>query len=393
MNALFTVLSIASLIGALATGALVLVARRSTGAARILRRRVAPIALPLATAVATVSTAGSLYYSEVAGFIPCTLCWVQRGFMYPLAVVLAAAGFLARRVLLRAALVLAATGSAVSTYHWSIELEPSLQFTSVCSASVPCTAAWVWELGFVSIAFMALTGFLFVIALVAAVLRTTDNARPSRRRRAAAHRDVRPAVTVAAAAVAVALAGAVLPNPGAPAAAEPDGAAVVTAPVDISGETLPPFTDAGTDAAVGQPAPALEGQNFAGEPLTIAADGRPKAILFLAHWCPHCQKEVPAVQQWLDDNGMPEGIDLYSVSTGVDANAPNYPPDAWLEREGWTLPVLADDQESSAAKAFGLPGYPYWVFVDGEGNVAARHSGALPVEQLTQLLDQVQSGS
>src|SRR3972149_9230839 len=41
--------------------------------------------------VALTATSGILYFSEVAGFTPCILCWYQRIFMYPLVLVLGAA--------------------------------------------------------------------------------------------------------------------------------------------------------------------------------------------------------------------------------------------------------------------------------------------------------------
>jgi len=57
--------------------------------------------------------------------------------------------------------------------------------------------------------------------------------------------------------------------------------------VTVSGGSLPTLPEGG-DPAVGLPAPTLEGQDFEGRPMSIEADGRPKAIIFLPHWCPHC---------------------------------------------------------------------------------------------------------
>ena len=376
MNALFTVLALLSLVGGVATLVVVVLARRVPAAERA-RRHVARVALPLAAAVAAVSTAGSLYYSEIAGFTPCRLCWYQRYAMYPLVALLPLAGLLRKAALTRAAVGLATLGGLVSLYHWSIELNPSLQVSGMCTASVPCTAAWVWELGFVSIAFMALSGFLFIIALLVST-------RPGRS--AAPRRDARALATAAAGVLAVVVAGGVLPNPGQPAQADEPGATQVTAAVEVTGQALPPLPESGADPALGMPVPQLSGSDFDGRPVAVQADDRPKAIVFLAHWCPHCQQEVPVVQEWLDRVGKPTGVDLYSVSTGVDPAAPNYPPDEWLRREGWSLPVLADDEQSSAARAYGLPGYPYWVFVDRDNTVIGRHSGELSTDQLSRVL-------
>jgi hypothetical protein len=83
---------------------------------------------------------------------------------------------------------------------------------------------------------------------------------------------------------------------------------------------------------------------------------------------------------------MPRGVDLYSVSTGVDPSQPNYPPAEWLRREGWSVPVLVDDPVGSAAEAYGLTGFPFFVFVDGDGDVVSRAAGELTIEQLQQHL-------
>jgi len=151
--------------------------------------------------------------------------------------------------------------------------------------------------------------------------------------------------------------------------------------VTVTGEALPALPE-GSDPAVGLPAPALEGRDFEGRPVTIGNDGRSKVVIFLAHWCPHCQREVPLLQDWLDREGMPAGVDLYSVATAIDPSQPNYPPDEWLRREGWTPPVLVDDEKESAANAYGLTGFPFWAFVDAEGNVVSRFAGELTIDQL-----------
>jgi cytochrome c biogenesis protein CcmG/thiol:disulfide interchange protein DsbE len=154
-----------------------------------------------------------------------------------------------------------------------------------------------------------------------------------------------------------------------------------TGTVAVSGNPLPQFTDTSDDPAVGMTLPTLEGNDQSGAPMTIGADGRPTMIMFVAHWCPHCQREVPVVQQWVDDGRLPEGVDLVSVSTAIDPNRPNYPPDVWLADEGWTAPVLVD-ADNSAAQAVGLSAYPFFVAIDGDGTVVLRATGELTTDQL-----------
>ncbi|HEY7704187.1 MAG TPA: TlpA disulfide reductase family protein [Acidimicrobiia bacterium] len=147
--------------------------------------------------------------------------------------------------------------------------------------------------------------------------------------------------------------------------------------VTVDGLELPVLVDPAADPAVGVSAPVLDGQGFDGSPMTIGPNGRPQIVIFLAHWCPHCQREVPLLQQWIDDTGGNPDVDLVSVATASNQTSPNYPPSAWLEREGWTAPVMADDRLGTAATAYGLPAFPYWVGLDSEGKVLFRFTGEL----------------
>lgn len=162
---------------------------------------------------------------------------------------------------------------------------------------------------------------------------------------------------------------------------------VVNGPVTIAGTPLQKVAN-GADKAIGAPFPTLSGQSvLTGAPLSIANDGRPKVILYVAHWCPHCQKEVPLIQKWIDDNGLPKDVDLYAVSTGVMAERGNYPPAAWLTKVGWTVPTMADSANNDAFTAAGLASYPSFVVVNAAGKVVQRASGELSIAEFTDLLD------
>jgi len=120
--------------------------------------------------VAATSSAGSLYFSEVADYVPCRLCWFQRIAMYPLAVILLVAAIRRDRSVAWYVVPLAAVGAAVSTYHYLIEWRPSLE-GGACGVGPSCTDIWFRELGFVTLAFMALCGFLAILALVVPLAR------------------------------------------------------------------------------------------------------------------------------------------------------------------------------------------------------------------------------
>jgi disulfide bond formation protein DsbB len=126
--------------------------------------------VPVALLVASVAMAGSLYFSEVAHFTPCRLCWAQRAAVYPL-VPLFALGLVVRRwrpPIRVAALVLNAIGLPISTYHVLLERHPQWE-TSVCAVSNPCTIIWVEKLGYVTIPVMALSAQALVASLLLVV--------------------------------------------------------------------------------------------------------------------------------------------------------------------------------------------------------------------------------
>jgi thiol-disulfide isomerase/thioredoxin len=156
--------------------------------------------------------------------------------------------------------------------------------------------------------------------------------------------------------------------------------------VAVTGDALPAFDSAANpDPAVGMTAPTLTGKSFTGNVVTTESTGTPTLTIFLAHWCPHCQREVPLLVEWEKSGKMPAGIDIVAVATGTDSANPNYPPSEWLARENFpaTWPVMADSADKVGGNAFGLAGYPYFVLVGGDGKVLWRASGEVPMDELT----------
>ena len=120
----------------------------------------------LAWLVATVATVGSLYLSEGAHLVPCTLCWYQRIAMYPLAVLFLIAWRRRDDGVIRYAAPLASIGLAISGYHYLIQQLPSLD-GGACSAGVSCTTAYFREFGFMSIPYMAGSAFALILVILA----------------------------------------------------------------------------------------------------------------------------------------------------------------------------------------------------------------------------------
>lgn len=116
-------------------------------------------------AIAVCATAGSLYFSEFAEMVPCRLCWFQRILMYPIAVIGVVA--LARRDSQARwyTASLAAIGAAISSYHVFIEWNPQHD-SATCELFGPaCSVIYFRTFGFMSLATMALCGFIAVLTL------------------------------------------------------------------------------------------------------------------------------------------------------------------------------------------------------------------------------------
>lgn len=164
MELLTSVLALVAAVGAVLLIVARLLAPRLPIAARLGAAVVARRA-PLTFAIGAVSMFGSLYFSEVADYVPCRLCWFQRIAMYPIALV-ALIALLRRDRGARWYLVpMAAIGAAISTYHYLIE-RGVLNDSESCALFGPsCADVWFEEFGFVTLAFMALAGFVAVIVL------------------------------------------------------------------------------------------------------------------------------------------------------------------------------------------------------------------------------------
>ncbi len=169
-----------------------------------------------------------------------------------------------------------------------------------------------------------------------------------------------------------------------------DNVAAVAA-VEITGGELAPMPPGGgitshnTDPAAGTKGPDLVGTDFQDQSVSIKADGRPKVVYFLAHWCPHCQEEVPQIVNMTNQGLKPDNVDFYAVSTAVDPSTPNYPPAKWLKEEKWPFPIIRDTRDSEAFTAYGAGGFPYAVYLDGDNNVLFRSSGELEPEVAAEL--------
>lgn len=116
----------------------------------------------LAWAAAVMATAGSLYLSEVMRFEPCSLCWFQRIFMCPLAILLGIAYSKSDTGIVMYALPLVVIGGGFSLYHTVLQKLPHDSPLAACGP-VSCQGDYLNWFGFITIPMLALAAFLIIL--------------------------------------------------------------------------------------------------------------------------------------------------------------------------------------------------------------------------------------
>ena len=116
--------------------------------------------------IAAVSTLGSLFFSEIMLFPPCSLCWWQRIFMFPLAILFLAGLFPFDKNIIRYALPFAAGGWLVALFHTLLYSGVIPESLEPCTQGVSCKEVYIDLLGFITIPVLSLMAFSAIIALL-----------------------------------------------------------------------------------------------------------------------------------------------------------------------------------------------------------------------------------
>jgi disulfide bond formation protein DsbB len=170
-HALIVALSVLGVVGQVLVGILLLAGLlrlvQVPGPLAWIRGAVWGYELWLVFLVSAIATLGSLFFSEIAGFVPCELCWYQRIAMYPLAVVTFLAALANDYRVARYLLPLPLVGAGVSVYHLLVE-NGVVEQRHACLVSAPggCATKWIDEFGYVTIPGLALTGFALTFAFL-----------------------------------------------------------------------------------------------------------------------------------------------------------------------------------------------------------------------------------
>lgn len=125
--------------------------------------------------VSLIATLGSLYFSEIRMFTPCTLCWYQRMMMYPLVILLGIASYRNQKTILPYVLPMTMIGILISLWHYLQQKIPFLGQVVQCKVGVPCNESYINWFGFVTIPFLALVAFTIITILLLLVQTKAEN--------------------------------------------------------------------------------------------------------------------------------------------------------------------------------------------------------------------------
>lgn len=124
--------------------------------------------------VSVIATLGSLYFSEIRGYVPCELCWYQRILMYPLVLLLGIATFKNDLKIKVYVLPMTIIGLSISTFHYLEQKVPGFAEIKPCVNGVPCTTEYINWLGFITIPFLAGTAFILITVAMLLIKRQKD---------------------------------------------------------------------------------------------------------------------------------------------------------------------------------------------------------------------------
>ncbi|PCI93967.1 disulfide bond formation protein B [Candidatus Aerophobetes bacterium] len=128
--------------------------------------RTQKICLYIAWLLSTLAFIGSIYYSEIRHYYPCTLCWYQRICLYPLVIILGVAFFRQVYDVFAYAIAFPAFGLFFSLYHLAIQHIKGFTSLHLCSSLISCSAILDAGLGYITIPMLSFVTNLAIFILL-----------------------------------------------------------------------------------------------------------------------------------------------------------------------------------------------------------------------------------
>jgi disulfide bond formation protein DsbB len=127
--------------------------------------------------ISLIATLGSFFFSEVMNFIPCSLCWFQRIFMYPLVFLFLINLLFPYDKIFKYAFPLVFVGWIISIYHNLLMFKIIPENLSPCVQGVPCSVDYINWFGFVTIPLLSFFAYTIILILLIILKRENVNAK------------------------------------------------------------------------------------------------------------------------------------------------------------------------------------------------------------------------
>ena len=115
---------------------------------------------------ASIATLGSLFFSDIMQFVPCTMCWYQRIFMYPLVIIFLIALLYPDDKVFKYSIVLVLIGWGFSIYHNLLMFGIISEEMVPCTQGAPCGVKYIDWFGFVSIPLLSFIAYSLILVLL-----------------------------------------------------------------------------------------------------------------------------------------------------------------------------------------------------------------------------------
>ena len=127
--------------------------------------------------ISLIATLGSLFFSEIMNFVPCSLCWYQRIFMYPLVFLFSINLLFPDDKIYKYSFPLVIIGWIISVYHNLLILKIIPENLSPCVQGVPCSVDYLNWFGFITIPLLSFFAYTSILILLIILKRKNKDAK------------------------------------------------------------------------------------------------------------------------------------------------------------------------------------------------------------------------